>query len=264
MKASIIQRPIYRQLYGKRQHVRGFSLDSAHFSSGKSQLKGGGEESAELTFHSSVISSVRDNPSRSKTAFAKLSLTLKRDKQTRQFSLEIPEGAEIEMTPTLDEKIEIDGSMVPRRCIFITTDDDFGNVRKPNEKALKLLLPDEAHQAIGHVEIHLALHVAGAEGANMDIGDILDIPLSPRLDSLVSFKLLDEKQEPLSGKTIKIKDPEGEVLEEKTDENGEVFFEADEGEEFEFLGVVQEELPDKDIVNAQIQNRGLLVEPRNS
>lgn len=258
MKISLIQRPIYRPLYGERHHVRGFSLNSSHFSAGKSQLKGGAEERAELIFHSSIISTVRDNPERSKTPFAKLALRVKRDKETRQFSFEIPDDAKIEMTPALDDKIEINGSTVPRRCLFMTVDDDFGNVRKPNDNTLKLFLPDEAHQATGHIEIHLSLSISGTEETNIHIGDILDIPLSPRLDSLVSFKLFDEKKEPLSGKTLKIKDPDGEILEEKTDANGEIFFEADEGEEFEFLGVVPEESPHLDVSDIQLSNIGLL------
>ena len=91
----------------------------------------------------------------------------------------------------------------------------------------------------------------------MDAGDILDIPLYSRMDSLVSFRLLDQKKEPLAGKTLKVLTPEGEV-EEQTDDNGELFFEADEGEEFKLMGVVEEELPNLQISEMNFKAKGLL------
>lgn len=264
MKISLIQHPIYKPIYGRRSHVRGVGLSSSHFASGKSLLKGGEKKTGTLLFHSTVFNRARDQSARTQTLFAKLTVQISRDKASRQFQITIADDTDIEYTSPLSEKLAVDTSMVPRRCIFLVIGDDFGRVRKPKKSAKRLLLPDDAHQSTGFLEIHLSLSIEGSDEAELDLGDILDIPLVPRLDSLVSFKLLDHHQEPLMGKQLRIKDPDGDILEETTDENGEIFLEADEGEAFEFLGIVPEQHPNSDVTALQLNTRGLLVPARHN
>ena len=131
--------------------------------------------------------------------------------------------------PTLTDVVEQDGHRRPRRKLLATM---------PDGSELPLLLPDLMQVPFGFMEVMAKLTVNGDVHADVDKNEVLDVPLLPLSLTHAVYFFVDGNGDPLSQFTASFQSSEGEQLEATTDDFGELFLDAAQGQSYTLLDVL--------------------------
>jgi hypothetical protein len=221
----VVMDPIQTTGASGRRVVRGFLLD---FSS-LGRAVGPTLVDAAVTIELScvLITKIRADERSAPEPLATLTGTLSADGASTQFSLDAASP-----DSSLGEVLEQGGHRRPRRKLMIELRD---GSKRP------LLLPDTMQVPRGFMEVSAKLTVNGEVHADVDQNEILDVPLLPLSFSHALFNFVDSSGQPLAQLNAEFEVSGGEPIAATTDDFGDLFLDASEGQTYTLLQVLPAE-----------------------
>jgi hypothetical protein len=221
----VVMDPIQTTGASGRMVVRGFLLD---FSSlGRAVGPTLVDAAATIELSCVLITKIRADERSAPEPLATLTGTLTADAASMQFTMD-----GVSQDPSLGEVLLQEGHRRPRRKLVVELRD--GRQRP-------LLLPDTMQVPTGFMEVSVKLTVNGEVHADVDQNEILDVPLLPLSFSHALFNFVDSSGQPLAQLNAEFEVSSGEQIEAATDDFGDVFLDASEGQTYKLLQVLPAE-----------------------
>jgi len=143
--------------------------------------------------------------------------------------------------------VEQDGHRRPRRKLF---------AKFPDGSQVALLLPDLMQVPTGFMEVMAKLTVDGDVHADVDQNEVLDVPLLPLSATNAVFHFVDGNDQALAQVTASFQSATGEQLQATTDDFGEVYLDASQGQSYTLVEVLPADDDRVAVVEAGISDEG--------
>lgn len=219
----VLMQPIRAEGPSERTTVSGFTLRFSALGRVSGPPLDGASATVELTclLVSNIRQNVRSDPAPLATLMGTLSL--------RNGAAELRVDRPAQQDASLTDVLEQDGHRRPRRKL---------RARMPDGSELALLLPDLVQVPSGFMEVMAKLTVNGVVHADVGQNAVLDVPLLPLGLTHAVFHFVDGTTEPLKRLRASFQSSLGETLEAETDDFGELFLEASQGQSYTLLEVL--------------------------
>jgi len=216
----VLMQPIRTEGPGGRAIVSGFELDFSPL--GRAIGPVVDRATAVLELSCLLVSKIRQDERSPAVPLATLNGTLSVGPRGADFTLSAPPR----QAGNLTDPVESGGHRRPRRSLIF---------RLPDATEQRLLLPDSMQVTSGLMEVMAKLTVNGDVHADIDKNEVLDVPLLPLRLTHAVFELVDGAGQPLKQVAASFRASDGQTLEATTDDFGEIFLDAAQGQTYSLL-----------------------------